>query len=728
MGRSNRMGQLAKGVVIGIILLLAIIGTMTIIDSAKDKKTYIPVNNQTTSTSSKPSTPSSSADLDKKTPTEQVNNNPASNSSTPIDSANSSVDSSATTDIADANKNTDKAKDNTNFFKPVLENERTLKEVEKKKVQFGLLQVSAINPNNKQKLFANFVILDKKGKKVAEANNKKQTSFRLPIGKYKVISTLKKPDNAVRNSQVVQSTKTVRINTNKKTIQLFKLEPPTTLGVLQVSAKNAQNGRVIKANYIIQKENGNTIATRNNVTHTLFKLKAGSYKVMVKSGNNSDFRTVVVEPGESTKQVFQLQETIKLGKVHVRILDTRSSKSVNADIIITTGNGIKMQELKAVSQTEVSLPAGQYRIRVTGPTGQSSKTINIAAGQSINETFRFDVPSNTPNSTPINTPEPTQKTTATTRVIDTPATALPPVQEVKKQQQAKASILLYAKNKGNNTPLKSNFYIQMPNGKNIAKKIYSESAQFSLAPGIYKVTVRSKNRKNLTKTIRIASGEKISEVFSLQSSLPKPIKEVATQQANAQPTPPVLAPHKPSKPVKSINKVEIIPTGFLKVAMQPPKKTHFIIATRSGKKIVELTSVPNASFKLDTGEYVVTAIHNKKRRTKAIKVHKNKTSQIHFNAANFTLPKKEPRKPPAFITGTLKSRIIDQNGQALRGNLTVVNVYGEVVARANAVTVGVFNLPPEPYTIILNYRGLRGSEQINIRPHETTMHTFTVEP
>ena len=60
--------------------------------------------------------------------------------------------------------------------------------------------------------------------------------------------------------------------------------------------------------------------------------------------------------------------------------------------------------------------------------------------------------------------------------------------------------------------------------------------------------------------------------------------------------------------------------------------------------------------------------------------------------------------------------------------MTLASLRGQVVARANDVSVGVFDLPPEPHTIILNYRGLRGSERVNIRPRETTMQTFTVAP
>jgi len=727
MSRSGGIGQLTKGFIIGIVLLLAIVGTMSIFDQAKDNENPLSLGNNTTI----PDTPDilvPSINVNtSQTPTDQVdadNNTVEQNTKTKIPLEKENNQTAET-------KTPDSTKKNNSNFTPVLENERTLKEKPIERYRFGLLRVSAINPNNKKGLLASFVIFNNSGKKVAEAKDVKEASFRLPVGKYKVVTTLIKP-KGVRNTRSVQSSKTIRVSANKKVSRVFKLEPPSTLGVLQVSAKNANNGKPIKADYIIQKENGKTIATRTNVSHTLFKLKAGSYKVTVKSGNHSDFRTVVVEPGESTKEKFKLQETIIQGQLLVRVSDTRTSQPIRANIVITTSNGTIVQQLKDVSQTEISLPTGKYKIRVTGPNGQSSKKITISAGKKTNEVFRFDAPQKKPANEVQITDNVKITAPRVTPPVITPAT--PPIIQVQENKpkpapKAKGSLKLFARNDGDHVPLKSNFYVQLPNGKNITKKVYSNSAQFSLEPGVYKITVRSKNRKNLVKTVRVLSGQSMTEVFTLVSSLPEPEK-VAQAPNNA----PVLAPPKPAKLLKpkpakttAAPKTKVIQNGFLSVAMRPPKKTHFIVATRSGKKIVELTSVPSAKFKLDIGQYVVTAIQNKRRRTKNISVRADKTTHINFKAVNFQTPRNNQRNT-AIVKGVLRSRIIDSNGQALRGDLTVTNSRGQVVARANSVTVGVFDLPAGPHTIILNYRGLRGSERVIIRSRETTMQTFTVAP
>jgi len=766
MGRSSGMGQLTKGIVIGFVLLLAIIGTMSIFDQAKNNKNPLDFshrNNPSVQNTPEVASPSINVNTPKEQPDQSNNTNDSANNSvnkntSDTENAKNNAEAENPNPNVDSKEKTQTAKSNNNFT-PILENERVLKEKPIKK-KYGLLQVSAVNAKSRAGLLASFVVLDKAGKKVAQAKDVKSTSFRLPVGKYKVITTLQKSAGS-RRAKPVQSTKMIRITNNKKTTRVFRLELPSSLGVLQVSSKSSANGKVLKANYIIQKENGKTIATRTNVTHTLFKLKAGSYKVIVKSGNQSDFRTIVVEPGESTQEVFILKETLKQGQLLVRVMESRSSKPVRADIIITSSKGTPVQQLRDVSQTELSLPTGKYKIRVTGPNGQSSKNITVAAGRKLNEVFRFSVLKKKPENevqitenvkiTPIKTtPAPRSTPQVTPAIIPADILAKKPKPVAK---VIKGSLKLYARNEGDNVPLRSNFYVQLPNGKNIAKKVYSNSAQFSLDPGVYRITVRSKNRKNIIKTIRVVSGKSSTEVFSLVSTLPKKPKPQVKPQPKPQNNPqkiaqaparmPVLAPAKPAKPLKpkpavaavkpkpakplkpKPAKTNAIPTGFLSISMQPPQKTHFIVSTRSGKKIVELTSVPSANFKLDTGQYVVTAIRNKRRRSKNVNVRTNKTIHLAFKAINFQPPRRNPRNP-AIAMGVLRSRIVNQNGQSLRGDLTIKNARGQIVARANAVTVGVFDLPPGPHTVILNYKGLRGSERINIRPRETTMQTFTI--
>ena len=681
MSRSGGMGQLVKGIIMGIVLILAIIGSMNLLNKDKGRE----------STDSSQNTDYSVINTTEPTPNVKA---PEIN----ITSQNPIPKETVTKTVTNTDSPT------TDSFTPSLESEETEKEKQADVINYGILKVSAINPENKNTLKADFVIFNNKNTKVAESNNTRSASYRLPTGTYNVVTTLvKSKDISTRDTAPVQSTNTITISTNKLTDEIVELEPPPTTGVLQVSATNAKNNQSMKANFIIQKENGETVASRQNITNSLFKLKAGSYKVSVKSGNNSDFRTVVVEPGESISEVFKLQESFTQGKVLVRIFDIRSNQAVRANIEISTQNGKVIQTLKAVSQTEIALAEGDYKIKITGSKGNASKNIHIVAGQSSNQIFRIDAPSTT-TAVQIND---NVKISDGNKAIhnDTRATIEP------KNKNRRSILKIFARNSADQKPIKSNFYIQTPAGKHLAKKIYADSAEFNLEPGKYRMTVRAKNRKNMVRNIQIYANQSITEVFSLQ-------RDIQGTTSTNKPSP-ILAPPKPVKtPVAIAN-------GFLKVVMQPAKNTHFIITNNKGKKIVELTSVPSGNFKLDTGIYKVTAILNGQRRNQNIQVYRGKTSRLNFNANNF---KKKTATNNTVQKGSLKSRIVDSNGRPLKGALTVTNLRGQIVAQANNVTFGVFDLPAVPHTITVNYQGLSGSERVNITAGKTTLQTFTISP
>ncbi len=680
MNGSGGIGQLLKGVIMGVVLILAIIGSMSILEKNDTEK-----NTSTNTTNNSLSNSASNSPLSSEIKAPEIN-------ITSQPSPTTASNSTANTAVQNTNQDPD-------IFQPVLEGE---KEKEEEKLKYGIIKLSAINPENKETLLADYVVFDNKNTKVAESNNSSSASYRLPAGTYRVVTTLAKlDDTTTRDTAPVQSTKTITISAHKLSNEVFELEPPPTIGILQVSAINAKNNKAIKANFIIQKENGEPVASRQNINQSLFKLKAGSYKVMVTSGNNSDFRTIVVEPGESTFEIFKLQEAFLQGKILVRVFDSTTNSPLSANIEIRSVNGKTVQALKAVSQTEIALAAGTYRIKVTGSRGESSKNVNVVAGQVINQIFRIDAPLSTAGTT--NSVQVTDNVKITS--VETNNQNNDPA------KTSQSIIKLFARNEENQKPIKSNFYVQTPNGKHLAKKIYADSAEFHLKPGKYKITVRSNNRKNIVKNIQVFESQAVTEVFSLQRNIP---------QTTTKNTPkPALAQQKNQKQSSTV------PNGFLNVIMQPAKKTHFIITNKKGRKIVELTSVPSGNFKLDTGTYNVTAILNGQRRKKTVQVHQGETAHLNFRVVDF---KKETATNIAVQKGGLRSRIIDINGRPLRGNLTVTNTRGQIVARANNVTFGVFNLPATPHTISVNYQGLSGSERVAITAGKTTVQTFTITP
>ncbi len=705
-GTGNSMKQLIKGIVIGVVLILAIMGTMSILD--KNTSTV----SEQTNTANEVSAPSI-------TLTESKSPVPKSTSDPIVPMTKISLD--------DPNeKSSEESSDKKaleNGFKPVLENEKSPEAIaneakskestskEPKAIQYGMLRLASIDYETKNSLKASYQVFDKDNKKIAEKKDSDQSSLRLPVGQYKVISTLTPPSGATRKTDPVQSTQFITITADTVTQKLFKMEPPSIIGVLQVSAKNAKTNQVMRASYIIQKENGETVAQRENVTNTLFKLNAGSYKVTVRSGNNTDFRTVVIDAGESTKQVFSLQEAYLQGRVLVRVFDTFSNKPVLADISISTAAGEVVQALTSVTKTELSLPQGNYKIGIKGPYGESNKNIQVIAGQAISEVFRVDAPEKNTDSNNASQNNQTTKIVPahqTENVSNGSTTTTTPSNDA-----LTGTLSLFAQSQNNKTPIKSNFYVQTLSGQHIQRKIYSDSAGFKLKAGTYKVTVRAKGKKNSVRNIQVFPNKNIREIFSLlrvnqKNNTSNSHSTSQTQVKLGSSTPPP--------------KQKVVRNGFLQVSMVPPRNTHFIIRNIAGKKIVELTSVPNGKFKLDTGVYNVTAILNGKHINKKITVRSNTTSQVSFKGNSFQQPTKTVK------TGILRSRIIDQTGRPIKGNLVVTNLKGRIIAQSNNVAVGVFKLPPFPHVVTVKYRGLQGSERVKIITGETTMQTFTIAP
>ena len=188
------------------------------------------------------------------------------------------------------------------------------------------------------------------------------------------------------------------------------------------------------------------------------------------------------------------------------------------------------------------------------------------------------------------------------------------LKEVKKEISPNAIVRIFARNELDNQPLKSNIYIQTSTGKPLDKKTFVDNAKFNLAPGVYKIAVRSKNRENMVKTIRVSANKDIFETFLLK----EPIK--------------VLAVKKPKKieEVKGIVKNNNTRNTIVRVFARNESdtqslKSNIYIQTSTGKNLDKKIYVENAEFNLAPGVYKVTVISkNRKSLVKTISISSNK--------------------------------------------------------------------------------------------------------
>ena len=718
MSRSGGISQLLKGIIIGVMLIMAIIGTMSLLNKENPLSSFINNNTSQINQESSNSIDAPSITLTPNNSDKSPNSNITKNNLNIGDlnaeiSEEENVEKPKKTDNL-LNNSIEEVTQHENNVKPILENERTPQEAieEVNPIIYGMMELKAINPINKEALKASYTVFNEKNVKVAQSDNSSIASYRLPIGQYKVETTLNRIDDATNQViPVLTKSRYMIVRKNNTVKQTFELEPPTATGILQVSAKI--NNKIVRANFIIQKNNGEIIASRNNVSSSLFKLKTGTYKVSVSSGSNKDFKSVEVKAGESLQTVFVLKQVAEQGKLLVRVFDTRSSNPIRADISVIDSNGVTIQDLKASTQTELSLMAGNYKIKVIGPNGTSNKDIKVNPGQTLSEVFRFDVANNNDVTNLENTQNNAIKITDNVTIKPVKAQTESPIDT--ENTNNKSTLTVIAQDEQTKKPMKSNIYIQTTTGKHLDKKTYVNSASFKLSPGVYKVTVRANNRNNTVKTLRITENKNITEIFLLVNPN-KPLTEQSISETR----------NIPVNPSTSANNPKSIPTGFLNISMQAPRNqrvnknalnSHFIVATTAGKKIVELTSVNVGNFKLDVGSYIVTAIHKNKRRSQRINIRPNENTRFAFNTLDFQA-----------VKGVLRSRIVNESGRPLKGNLIVRNMSGQIVARANNVSSAVFDLPPSRHTIQVNHQGLSGSEVVNINAKETTIQTFTIAP
>lgn len=711
----NGINQLFKGVIIGIVLLLAVIGLLNI--SGKNNE-IAPDQTEITAPTISVNTPDSSIQTDSisdQTISNDPNNIPALSTPDSNDQLNK-----------DSNKEDATVENVKDTYKP---------EIIEEPIIYGTLNISAIQSKNGTSQKVDFLIYDSNNKQVATSKDKATASFHLPTGRYIAITLL--------GDQ--RKTQTILVQKDKTSTTTVKVQAPINTGILQVSAVLNKTNKPQKTSFTIQDQNGNTVGQRQQVSSTLFKLKAGTYRVLANNDNLSEERTVVIEAGSSSKEIFRLKkQPSSLGKVVVKALEEDTNNTIRADFVIATQNGKLIQQFNSVPNAELALSAGRYQIRATGPSGQSSRNITIIAGQRTSEVFRFRHPVTEP---PASSPQTSQPQAEIVDIKNQPNTEAPVVAstppEIVTQDSpavlSKGLLKLSAVSASNKKPVKSNFYIQTPNGKHIAREIYKNSASFNLEKGIYKITIKSKNMKTITKTMTVNPDSKLNQIFAMhnlaENTPPEPIVSNAPIIKNSPNTPRQGVPPTRNAPIytNSIPVKAPVGVGSLVLNMQPARNlktsrnallSNFEIKTKSGKNIAQINKVQHATVKLDEGEYTVTAKLRGRKKSKSFRIQNSQATRVSFKSSDFSSINNQPNR--ATRLGLLVSKVIDNNGRPLKGNLTVTNLKGKVVYRANNVSIAKFELPAQPHTVNIKHDGLSGSERVNIIAGETTVQTFTI--
>lgn len=374
-----------------------------------------------------------------------------------------------------------------------------------------------------------------------------------------------------------------------------------------------------------------------------------------------------------------------LGKLQLVLIDpTDLEAKPKGNFIITDSQNVQVAMQVNSDVGIFELPPGTYKATVSINGKRNTRTVQIAANQSKLENFTL------PPSMSANPPAPT------------PSTPAVPEQPV----VLEGTLQVLVKASGSGEPIRANVYVQKPNGKHIASKTYTTSADFLLEPGNYKITVKAKDKVDLVKDITIAQDKATRATFNMQpvvvnEPVLKPAPEVVnvpttpnTTIGSSTPTqtqqPPVIAP------MPELNKPILEP-------IVPPLTSSDDPRLQQQRPSTTINSNANVPPVFAPGSEVDTV------------QNPNEEPQV----VNSTAPQ----------MGSLQLHAISGvDGRPLAVDFTVTDLQGNTIRRFNRVAIAEVAVPAQDVLVHIHYEDMNGTETIHVSPGAPTVYTFTVTP
>lgn len=437
------------------------------------------------------------------------------------------------------------------------------------------------------------------------------------------------------------------------------------------------------------------------------------------AGANNRDNANTTAPDMNDPDQFELVE--EYGQLNLSLSDPDNA-SVEGEFVVFDQDGLQVAASSGGQEASFDLTPGNYRVVVSANGKRTERNLGIYKDKMTNA--RFELPSTVNTNTASNNADTSQPADNT---------------DNKQSESAKGQLLVYVRAAENNTPLKSNIYVQTNNGQHVAKANYSDSADFLLTAGTYKITVKARDRQDLVKTVRVGAGAALRETFSLQSITVS--NNTSTQAQN-----------------QTQNQAPAKQEGTLKMQLQTgeglPQRARFTIReSAGGVRLADLGPASTAELQLPPGAYTVEIDFGRQqgsdeRHVRSIDIAAGKTSTVTFNAADFveksnTRPARPVNRPNS--TNQNSTQNSTQTAPQARGVLqlnaisgvdntplsvsfTVSTLDGRVLQRLNNVSSAEVNVPVGDVQVLINYKEMSGSEIINIKAGEPTVYTFTISP
>lgn len=266
------------------------------------------------------------------------------------------------------------------------------------------------------------------------------------------------------------------------------------------------------------------------------------------------------------------------------------------------------------------------------------------------------------------------------------------------------------------TQVKGQFIIRDAQDQVVANINDSDTASFDLSPGIYEVTVIARNKKS-ARMVKIATGEFVTENFTLPSSAPVQPTQTAQQAAQQ------------SGQTTQQTTQQSTNTGKLSVVVQAatskaPLKSNIYVQLQNGQHIAKKNYADAASFILKPDTYRVTVkAQGKVDIVRNVGIQANGNVQQVFAMQSPASKAPVKPQPPAEGTLVMAFRAPDVKN---KGRFVIRDASGKRVNRMRGVSDAEVKLKPGRYEVIAVYQGARLSKQINIAQGKASNVTFNV--
>lgn len=284
-------------------------------------------------------------------------------------------------------------------------------------------------------------------------------------------------------------------------------------GSLRLSASEAGTRRPVKANFKIQKLNGEVVETASNLTSEQFFIPVGKYKVSATALGKTETTEVTLTRSQGLHHVFLIPTNSRgssrgsgsssggtttppansgaKGSLRLSASEKETRRPIKADLLIQDLAGRLIDSASNTVSHLFRLPPATYQVSAIVGSSTATNEITLTATQGIHHIFMVPEFSDGSSGTP------TPPTTPTT----------PP-----SGAAGLGSLRLSASEKDTRRPMKADFIIEDMNGKLIDTAANVKTSLFRIPAGEYTLKAHA-NGKFVSATVNLSHTQGIHHIF-----------------------------------------------------------------------------------------------------------------------------------------------------------------------------------------------------------------------